>query len=357
MALFYTDHDVFGFDIGRSSIKIVQINPSRGKDQLGTIKAYGNTTFDPKAIEKGVIVHPEIVVKAAHDLITNNLIGKLTTRHVALSLPNSYSFSRIIAIKGGMDDEATAAAVRAEIAQSIPLPITDLYYDYQETRTLKGSDVEVQLVACPCKIVDSYIEVAKALGLTPAVIEPNINSVTRTVMRSENHSGVSLVIDLGSDFSDLSVYDGNVVRATGTVDCGGEKITTNIATKLKISRQQAHSIKTRYGLDVSKKQAQIIEAATPELNKLLTEIRKVVRYYSERAAEDNQISQIILLGGGANLPGLSSYITDKMRIPTRLNAPWNKLSFGKLQPTHELETSLYTTAAGLSMITSGEITS
>lgn len=354
MALFYTDHEVFGFDIGRSSIKIVQIDPGRKKNQKGIIRAYGNTTFDPKAIEKGVIIDPEIVVSAAHELISNGLIGRLTTRHVALSLPNSHSFSRIISLQT-MDEDSTAAAVRAEIAQSIPLPITDLYYDFEITQTLDGTDNEIQIVASPKAIVDSYIKVVEALGLTVAVIEPNINSVTRMVEQSEAHEEVTLIIDLGSDASDLSVYDGRVVRATGTVECGGDRITSRIAESLGISLQQAHSIKARYGLDVSKKQQEISKAIEPELAKLITEIRKVIRYYSERAAEDKQIGQIILLGGGANLPGLSTYITDKTRIPTRLNAPWNRLEFGKLQPTHELETTIYTTAGGLSLITAKEI--
>ncbi|MCA9349166.1 type IV pilus assembly protein PilM [Candidatus Saccharibacteria bacterium] len=354
MALLYTDRQVFGFDIGRSTIKIVQIDPPGNKNKKGIVRAYGNTTFDPKAIEKGVITDPAIVVKAAHDLVSNGLVGKLTTRHVALSLPNSHSFSRIINLES-MDEESTAAAVRAEIAQSIPMPITDLYYDYEATPLGDSGSNEVLIVASPKTIVDSYMKVVEALGLIPAVIEPNINSVTRMVVSSEVHDEVSLIIDLGSDASDLSVYDGKFVRATGTAECGGEKMSENIASALGISLQQAHSIKTRYGLDVSKRQKEILSALEPELSKLVGEIHKVMRYYNDRADEGKQIGQIILLGGGANLPGLSSYLTDKTRIPTRLNAPWNKLTFGKLQPTHELETTIYTTAGGLSLVSVEDI--
>jgi Tfp pilus assembly PilM family ATPase len=122
-----------------------------------------------------------------------------------------------------------------------------------------------------------------------------------------------------------------------------------------VSRTQAHTIKTRYGLEPSKKQAEILDAIRPELDKLMGEIRKMIRYYNERASEDALIGQIIILGGGANLPGLSTYITDQIRIPTRLCDPWQNISFGGLQAPHQLETTLYTTAAGLSLIGAEEL--
>lgn len=350
MSLFYSDQPVFGFDIGRSSIKIMQIEPAyRGNNPR--VVGYGNIGFDAAAIDKGMIIEPEVVVKAAHDLINDSLVGMLNTKHVAMSLPNTHSFSRVINLPHDVSQEDVDTVVQGEIAQSIPMPVVDLYYDFQITK--KGTadkEQEIQLVASPRKIVDSYVEVVEALGLTPAVFEPNISAVTRMVVQSEAHDEVSLIIDLGSEASDISVYDGTVVRATGTANCGGENITRAISKGLGISPQQAHSIKTRYGLGVSKKQSDIIKAIEPELEKLIREVKKVMRYYSERADDDKQIGQIILLGGGANLPGLSGYVTDKTRTPARLNAPFTNIDFHGLQPPHELETTIYTTAGGLSLL-------
>ncbi|MEM6997957.1 MAG: type IV pilus assembly protein PilM [Patescibacteria group bacterium] len=356
MSLLYSDKPVFGFDIGRSSIKIMQIEPAQ-RGGKPTVSGYGNIGFDPAAIDKGTIVQPEVVVKAAHELISGSLTGSLTTRHVAMSLPNTHSFSRVISAPYDVKVESLDTLVQGEIAQSIPMPIADLYYDFHVTK--KGTeeqDQEVQLVASPRTIVDSYIEVVEALGLTPAVFEPNISAVTRMVVESEAHDEVSLIVDLGSEASDISVYDGTVVRATGTASCGGEHITRAISKSLGTSPQQAHSIKTRYGLGVSKKQSEIIKAIDPELAKLVREIKKVMRYYEERADDDKQIGQIILLGGGANLPGLSTYLTDKTRTATRLNAPFINVNFKDLQPPHELETTIYTTAGGLSLLRPEDIT-
>lgn len=354
MGVFYKDKPVFGFDIGRSSIKVMQIDHS-GKKSF--ITAYGTASFKPESInDQGVITDPEEVIKAAHKLLTKQLVGSLHSRRVAVSLPNANSFSRVLTLPK-MDEKNLKAAVSSEVDQSIPLPSEELYYDYSITRVLDDGLLEVQVVATPRSIVDSYTGVFDALGLEIAVIESNISAMTRIVVHAEAHDVNTLIVDIGSTSCDISIYDGSAIRATGTVDCSSERLTKNIADTLGVSVPQAHSIKTRYGLEVSKKQEQILKASEGELNKLINEIRKVMRYFTDRTNGSGPIGQIIILGGGANLPGLASYITNRTRVATRLCAPWNNLSFGKLQPPHELETTLYTTAGGLGLLTAQEISS
>lgn len=320
------------------------------------VTAYGSATFDPAALKDGVIVDHEAFVKAAHKLLQEGLIGNITTSHVAVSLPNSHSFSRVLTLPK-MDDADIANSVKLEVDQSIPMPIDELYYDYSVVQESSEGDREVQVVASPRAIVDSYFEAFRLLGLDVALIEPNISAVTRIVMHAEEHAVATLIVDIGSTACDLTVYDGQAVRVTGTVDCSSEKITDNIAKALSVDRAKAQNIKTRYGLEVSKKQKEIVEAAKPELNKLVNEIRKVMRYFADKGREGSgkPIGQIIILGGGANLPGLSTHLTDRTRVPTRLCAPWNNVDFGRLQPPHELESTLYTTASGLGLVNIKEL--
>lgn len=293
---------------------------------------------------------------AAHTLLTSGLVGTLDTKRVAVSLPNEYSFSRVISLPK-LDANELHESIESEVAQSIPIPNEDLYYDFEIARVLEDGSNEIQLIATRKAIVDSYIGLFEALGLEVALVESNIVAMTRIVVHAEAHESNTLIVDVGSTACDMSVYDGKAIRATSTVDCSSEKITQSIAKELGVSIQQAHSIKTRYGLGVSKKQDIIVAAAENELKKLVSEVRKVMRYFAERDTAGSSIGQIIILGGGANLPGLSTYITDKTRVPTRLCAPWNNLDFGKLQPPHELETTLYTTAGGLGLVQAEEINS
>jgi type IV pilus assembly protein PilM len=352
MPVFYKDKPVFGLEIGSNSVKIMQIDKS---SKQARVTGYGTISFDEEAISSsGVITNAEIIIKASYKLINERLIGSLSTRRVAVSIPNTNSFSRVLTLPK-MNHTDIEAAVIAEIDQSIPLPLDQLYYDFSVTRVLADESIEVQLVATPRVIVDSYLGVFEALGLELSLIESNISAMTRIVIHAEDYDVNTLIVDIGATSCDLSIYDGSAIRATGTVDCSSERMTKNIATELGISYQQAHSIKTRYGLQKSKKQDQIISAAGKELNKLINEVRKVMRYFTERDNTSGPIGQIIILGGGANLPGLASYITSRTRVPTRLCSPWNNMSFGKLQPPHELETTLYTTAGGLGLVSTKEL--
>ena len=182
--LIYTDKPVFGLDVGRSSIKIMQIDSSGKKAQ---VTAYGNSSFEPKTIVSGVVVDIETLVKSTYDLFTNNLVGTLTTKRVALSLPNEHSFSRVLLLPE-MSDTDLAAAVLNEAERAIPVPIIDLYLDYRVVSQGEDGSQEVQLVATPKKIVDSYMQVAAALGLEVAAIETNIGAVSRMVTHSEGRA-------------------------------------------------------------------------------------------------------------------------------------------------------------------------
>lgn len=347
----YIDKPVFGLDIGRSSIKMMQVASVKGRS---IVIGYGNTFFKPESVSKGVIVDFEDIAKATHELFTKQFVGSITSRRVAFSIPNEHSFSRVL-ILPKMNTADLSDAILNEASRTIPMKIEDLYLDYSPGSEIENNMQEIQLLATPKNIIDSYMLLAQTLGLEVAAIEANISSVSRIVTHAEGDDVITMIIDLGSTAADLSIYDGSTVRITGTADCGSEDITRLIASKLGVSSTQAHTIKTRYGLEPSKKQTEILEAIKPELDKLVAEIRKMIRYYNERAADGASLGQIIVLGGGANLPGLSTYLTDQIRIPTRLCDPWQNISFAGLQSPHQLETTIYTTAAGLSLITEEEL--
>ncbi len=347
--LFYKEKPIFGFDLGHNTIKVMQIDASSKSD---AVTGYGHIEFDPKAIKNGIIVSTEEVAKQVYTLVTKHLVGTLDARRVAASLPVATTFNRILTLPE-MEGDELRQAVLLEAEQYIPMPVGELYLDYEIAHTSnKGS--EVLLVAAPRAIVDSYMKLFDILGLELALLETSINAVSRAVSHADNTGIPTLIIDFGSISSDLSVFD-STVRVTGTAEGGGETITNLIAKEMKVTKRQAYTIKTRYGLNAGKKQEQVLTALDPLLKKLLGEIRKMTRFYEDRASTKKKIEQIIILGGGANLPGLSAYLTDKVRLPTRLVDPWQNLTFGNLQPPHKLETTLYTTAAGLALADPKEI--
>lgn len=349
-ALLYKDKPIFALDIGCKSLKVMQIAQGKKIKVLG----YGVTRFDQTAIQDGIIVKPEVIAKALQDLIKNELVGSITTKRVALSLPAPHTFSHTAQLPKLMGKDIPEA-VQTEAEQSIPHAIEDLYLDY-EVVAKTDHETSVLIMAAPKKLVSSYISLAQIAGLEVAAIEPNINADCRLFKRlnPNKNTPAALLVDLGSVSSDLTVYENGIV-VTGTAHGGGDNFTESIAKKLGVTHEEAHLIKVKYGLGVSKKQKQIFEAAGPVLESLMKEIRRMIRYHGEHSITKGQISQVVTLGGGANMPGIAEYMTDKLRLPVRPCHPWDFLDFGGLKPPSETDRSMFLTVAGLALIEPKEI--
>lgn len=353
---FFHDKPLFGFDIGYGSLKVMQLSdtPSQPNDKhhLRKLLGYGTAKFDVSAQLDGVIVQPEVIAKAAHDLFKNHLIGNITTRRVALALPAYRTFTRSLELPR-LEGKELQAAVELEVEQYISMPLEELHLDYELThQTADGTSLFV--VAVPQKIVDSYMELARILDLEPILIEPTLNSAARLFAADAQSDVVTFLIDFGSLSSNISIFDKHTL-VTGTVQGGGANFTTSIANTLKVSNEEAGLIKTRYGLGASKKQAQIKEALEPTLKQIVKEIRRMMRYYEERYGTERAISQIVTLGGGANMPGLSEYLTEALRLAVRRNDPWLTFNYKGLQPPADADKPMYATAVGLSLADPREV--
>lgn len=346
--LFYQDKPLFGLDIGYRTVKVMQIENSGDKH---VVAGYGIGTFDESAVQNGVIVNFEAIASSIHKLFTSGLTGDISTRRVAVSVPASRTFSRILSLPL-LAQKDVAEAVRLEAEQYIPVPIDDLYIDFM----VMGSDTKtmtVLAVAVPKKIIDSYVNLCKVLNLEPVVMETTTGATDRLFRYTDQHDVPTVLIDFGAVATDISIYDKHLA-VTGTVAGGGDDITNLIAEALNVTDQEAQTIKVRYGLSLSKKQSEIVSAVQPLLEKTAKEVRRMIRYYEERSDTKGKIQQIVTFGGAANMPGLSEFLINELRVPVRACDPWNNIVFKHLTPPGPVEESLYWAAASLALIKPGE---
>jgi len=346
---FYHDKPVFGLDIGFSSLKVLQLDTSAHKKR---VTGYGVTHFDSHAVVNGMIKDPEVIAKSALELFEKNIIGDISTRRVVVAIPAARTFTRTVSLPA-MKAKDIAEAVKLEAEQYIPMPLEDLYLDYE---VIKQTDKETELLAVGVakNIVDSYVNLIQILGLEVVALEPTISAASRLFTQTEMSDTPTVLIDFGSVSADLSVHD-QTLLVTGTVQGGGDNFTEQIAAALGVTKQEANVIKIKYGLGVSKKQKEILAALEPILKQLVKEIRRMIRYYEERSGNAKKLQQIVTMGGGANMPGLSEYLTDILRLPVRTCDPWQHLEFGDLQPPNRAEKSMYVTVAGLALTNPKEV--
>lgn len=346
---FFEDKPLFGFDIGHGSLRVMQLDAGRSP---ATLKGYGVTTFDPGAVTEGVIEKPEVIAAATVDLFEHHLVGDITTKRVAIDLPTARAFTRSLRLPK-MSSKDIAEAIRTETEQYIPMHPEDLYIDYTPLRT-EGDMTEFFLVAMPKKIVDSYLVLARMLGLETVLLQTSTGAGAALFEHDIQSDVPAVLIDFGSESADITIYDAGQV-VTGTVDCGGETITRLIGQALDVTPREAAIIKAKYGLSLSKKQKQIETALDPVLQLLLKEIRRTIRYHEERSQSKRTIGQVVIMGGGANMPGLTDYLTNNLRLAVRAFDPTPHIDFGHLQPFGKSDRMSYATVTGLAIVNQREI--
>ncbi|HSX29579.1 MAG TPA: type IV pilus assembly protein PilM [Candidatus Saccharimonadales bacterium] len=348
---FYKDKPLFGFDIGHGSLKVMQLETSGNATK---ILGYGTTQFDIGAIDNGVIVDPKAIATVMRALFKDHLIGEINTRRIAMALPTYRTFSRSIRLPK-LGDKELMEAINLEVEQYIPVALQELYLDYTVTGQTEDGGMELFVVAVPKAIVDSYLTLARMMGLETVLIEPTMASCTRLFTKDENSDIPSVIIDFGSLTADISIFD-KTELAIGTVPAGGLVFTEAISKRLNLSIEEAGQLKTKYGLDVSPQQKQVASALEPALQKLVTEIRRMIRYYDDRYKAKRQVGQVVILGGGANMPGLGNYLTNALKIPVRThNHPWALFSHEGVQPPAPADRLMYVTVAGLALLDPKEV--
>ena len=348
---FYNDKPVFGLDIGPSSLKVMQINLSKNKKTR--ITGYGFTSFNHTVIENGVIIDYKNIAKSAYELFDKYLIGSINTKRVALAIPAYRTFTRSITLPK-LENKEIHEAISLEAEQYIPIPIEELYIDYEIIKKSKTTD-DYLVIGVPKEIVDSYLNLSQILGLEAVLIEPTLHSSARLFSLDPTSNQSTIIIDFGSKSADISIYDQGHILITGTVQAGGSIFTAAIQKKLNVNEEEAGLIKTKYGLQVSKKQTEMKEALSPILNEVIKEIKSMKRYYEEHYSNKKPIEQIVTLGGGANMPGLSEYLIDSIRLPVKHSDPWQYINFKGLQPPALADKPMYATVAGLSLLNPSEL--
>ncbi|HVQ44042.1 MAG TPA: type IV pilus assembly protein PilM [Candidatus Saccharimonadia bacterium] len=342
--LVYRERPIFGFDLGTRTAKMIQLRPS-GKTM--EVMGYGYAQFPDDAIVEGIVVDPQEIVKAIKPLLKKTTYGQITATRVAASLPVAKVFTRVLELPP-MNPADLGQAVRLEAEQYIPVPLPDLYIDY-ETIEAGAERNEVLMVAAPRAIVDSYIKLFDLLGLEVALVDSSMAATTRAIVASTQLGKPTLVADIGSTSIDLTVHD-KVIRLTDTVPLGGDSLTQQLVKDLGVGREQANEIKYKFGLGPSGLQPKVMASLGVPLKKMCDEMRRVMKFYQDRGAQKRKIEAIIVGGGSASMPGFLEYMAAEINVPVVLADPWMGLDMKHVEPVSKYDAPMYTSAIGLARL-------
>jgi cell division protein FtsA len=181
------------------------------------------------------------------------------------------------------------------------------------------------------------------------------------VLPEDRREGVALV-DIGAESTELVVYYGDAMHLASTVRVCGDHFTRDLAKGLRLSFEDAETVKMEYGCALSTGCSAnvLVELPSPEdrepreerwkvvsriLEARAVELFRFVRSEFARVGMDRALDGgVFLAGGAAKLPDLLDVADRVLECQTRYGLP-----IGILDWPDEMNDPEWTTAAGLAM--------
>ncbi|OGY47431.1 MAG: hypothetical protein A3J65_04770 [Candidatus Buchananbacteria bacterium RIFCSPHIGHO2_02_FULL_45_11b] len=339
---FFSNTSAFGLDIGERAIKLAQLK-KRGKKII--LAAYNELALPPEIIVNGEIKQPDKFADLLKQLVKTAKGNKIAGKELIAVLPETKTLLKVIEMP--LDGEKEILEIiKKEIVNHFPVSPEEIYFDWQ---VLKQTSEKIKLVigAVPKTIADSYFSAIEKSGFTPIIFEIEAAAIARSLM-AEADSQAKIIIDFGAVRSGLSVYDQKTLQFTASLPISGKKITETIAKTLNLDAKSAEKAKIVCGLDTKKCEGALLKILLKPIDELAARIKKAILFYKDNFPEGNQITEVILCGGGANFSQIDLVLSEKLKLPVKIGNPQLKITAKKLTlPNNKIMS--YATAIGLAL--------
>lgn len=307
----------FGLDISQSSIKAVEARINKGGFY---ITSFGEVKT-PASLLSSNSQDEDLIAQSIRRLVTDS---KINSKNVYLSLAESQVYTRVIQLPA-LSGTELENAVRYESEQYIPVPLEEVYLEYETISApnpeITQSNMEVLLVAAKKIAVEKLMKVAQKSQLTPLVIETSLLSSLRIL--NQQLREFSLLVEIGDTSTDIAIIQNGKLKQSSSVPTAGQALTRAISQNLSLSEQQAKQYKHVYGLERDQLEGKIALAMKEPMTTIVNHIIKNIRF-AKNLSRNGRIEQIVLTGGTALMPGLTSYLVNQLNIEVNLANPYEE---------------------------------
>lgn len=323
---------VVGLDIGSNQIKAVLLERSRSNWSL--VNA-GVVPTPPESVQDGVILNLPAVTDAVRQLFRDSRIPQ--TEAVA-AVSGSHVLVRSIKVPD-MNTNTLKRSIRFEAAKHVDQGSTGVSIETSavEYEVLgKGGtppQLDVLLVVAPHTMVNGRVTVMEGAGLEPVAVDVEAFALLRTVEAAGllPPPGQALVLmNMGATYTDLNIVIGDQVAVTRSIPIGGNALTTSVASMMNLSPEEAEERKRRVDINPEGVTSTLgasdpaRQVTLPFVDELIRELRRSIIFFQSQAAEAGMsvaIDNLVLAGGGTQLPGLPEYLQERLGINVMILDP------------------------------------
>jgi len=300
----------FGLDIGDRSIEIIELE----KIFRFSISTYGKTELPEGIVENGRIIDQNALAERLKKLLKEAKPKKVSTNKVIVSLPQSQVFIQCFEVDANLKSGDLFRTIIEKVVLLLPINIDKTYWDFVEKPLSDKTKKLIIFVSIPKDIANSYVKFCNSIGLE--VVSLGIESLSLARVILKNISSHTLIMDIGSQATNLSFFDNNdKINMSISIPVAGDQMTEAIKTKLKIEKSEAESLKIKFGFKEIKTN-KIREIILPIMEDILKETKDMIDYY-ERTFKQ-KLNNIYIVGGTALLPSITDVISDSLKKEVKI---------------------------------------
>ncbi len=272
---------------------------------------------------------------------------KLPKRAVRVGVANNRIGVRTIELEGIADPKQVANAVRFRAQEALPIPLDQAVLDYQVLS--EDCDPEglprkkVLLVVAYRDLISGYTQACKAAGVKLVGIDLEAFALLRSLLPPADvavapgtERAALVAVAVGSERSTLAVSDGVTCDFTRVLAWGGASLTGAVARALEVDVDEAERIKRELPLEGGAlpeglepdQAAKAREAITLGLQSFGRELVSSLQFYQSQEGSLG-IREVVLAGGGSQLPGLAAAVQQMIGVSVRVGDPAVAVTFGK----------------------------
>lgn len=303
---------VWAIDIGTCSLKALRLR--QGDD---AVEVVGFDHVEHSKILSGPDVNPkekhDVIAATLRQFLSQNEIGK---EQVALSIAGQNSFARFIKLPP-VEPKKIPEIVQFEAVQQIPFDINEVEWDWQKMDASNSPDAEVGIFAIKNELISEIMDHFTRENLNVTCVQISPMALFNYLLYDRNDVGANgqkatVILDMGAENSTLVICTKDSVWQR-SIRIGGNTFTHAIADAFKLDFEKAEKLKRT--APMSKYMRQIYTAMKPVYTELSGELQRSLGFYSSSGAgRDKGFSQIITLGGGMKLQGLTKYLQQSLGL-------------------------------------------
>lgn len=336
--------DFFGLDVGTTAIRVVQL---RNSNKQRALMRYGHAPVDIKTASSDSTADLAKLNEVIINLV--NATG-ISTRNVAVGVPSKRTFNAVVDFPKLAPAELKKT-IEYQAESHIPQPLADVKLDWAVVGdSPTGPDkVEVLLSTTPKDFAEARLAALESAGFNVIALEPDPLALIRALIPAGT-TGPQVVLDVGSEETDLVITLGGTPRLIRSIPTGGRSFIKAAMQNLNVDEAQAQQFVFKFGLSQNKLEGQVYKALETTVESLIAEIEKSIKFFKTRYKVD--LEKIIVTGGASTLPEFPLFLANKTGIAVEIGNSWANISYPNSKYNDLIAISnQFSVAAGLGLRT------